>query len=59
MVGTGVGARHGVLFKSGPALESAHKLNALVLDKVAPLSLPVPSSEIGLLILSVLDRLAL
>ncbi len=33
MVGTGRGAESGILFRSSEALERAHRLNALVLDK--------------------------
>ena len=33
IVGTGAGAENGVLIKSGEALESAHKINVVVLDK--------------------------
>lgn len=33
MVGTGLGAKHGVLIKSGEALEVSHKVDVVVLDK--------------------------
>ncbi|MCI1964647.1 MAG: heavy metal translocating P-type ATPase [Oscillospiraceae bacterium] len=33
MVGTGLGAEHGILFKGGEHLEMAYRLNAVVLDK--------------------------
>lgn len=33
MVGTGLGARHGILIKSGEALEICHKVDMVVLDK--------------------------
>ncbi|MCL2499516.1 MAG: heavy metal translocating P-type ATPase [Defluviitaleaceae bacterium] len=38
MVGTGKGAENGILIKSGVALETAHKLNAVVLDKTGTLT---------------------
>ncbi|MBP6963938.1 MAG: copper-translocating P-type ATPase [Armatimonadetes bacterium] len=38
MVGTGKGAENGVLIKSGGALETAHRLNAIVLDKTGTLT---------------------
>ena len=42
-VGTGKGAELGILFKSGPALENAHRLQAVVLDKTGTLTKGQPS----------------
>lgn len=38
MVGTGKGAENGILIKGGEALETAHKLNAVILDKTGTLT---------------------
>ncbi len=38
MVGTGLGANHGILIKSGEALEISHKANAVILDKTGTIT---------------------
>ena len=43
MVSTGKGAESGVLIRSGEALETAHKLNAIILDKTGTLTMGKPT----------------
>jgi Cu+-exporting ATPase len=43
MVGTGRGAENGVLIRGGEALETAHKLKAIVMDKTGTLTKGKPS----------------
>ena len=43
MVGTGKGAEHGVLIRSGEALERAHRINIVLLDKTGTLTRGEPT----------------
>ncbi len=43
MVGVGKGAENGILIKSGQALETAQKLNSIVLDKTGTITVGKPS----------------
>jgi Cu+-exporting ATPase len=43
MVGVGKGAQHGILFKDSAALEQAHRLNAIILDKTGTITRGEPA----------------
>ncbi|MEZ4736936.1 MAG: heavy metal translocating P-type ATPase [Caldilineaceae bacterium] len=62
MVGVGKGAENGILFKNSAALEQAHKLTAIVLDKTGTITKGQPSvtdiviSDLGFGILDSVDQ---
>ena len=49
MVGTGLGAEHGILYKRGDVLELAHKADVLVLTRQEPLLRSKPPARLAIL----------
>lgn len=45
LVGTGVGATHGIVFKGGDSLEALHRVNCVVLDKTGTVTLGQPQVQ--------------
>jgi len=56
MVGVGKGAENGILIKSGEALETAHKLQAIVFDKTGTLTKGEPEVTDIVSVISLVDE---
>lgn len=58
MVGTGVGAGHGILIKSGQALEICHNVNVVILDKTGTITEGRPKvTDIAVICPSVVEQI--
>ncbi|HCC07200.1 MAG TPA: cadmium-translocating P-type ATPase [Clostridiales bacterium] len=55
MVGTGKGAENGILIKSGEHLETAHKINAVILDKTGTITKGMPDVT-DIIVLGIFDK---
>jgi len=56
MVGTGIGAQHGILIKDAESLETAHKVNTIIFDKTGTLTKGQPEVTDIILISKIKDQ---